>query len=130
MKKIQSMKKVMNILIRANQFAIQNDEFEIEIYTLLEMIIIKINDITDMNTGIDYSLGCVRRLLDREFYPKGEVYYYYALALKYRLEYNHKLTLINAEKALSICKENKIKEDVYGWINITIVSMYIKEWKL
>ena len=112
---------------KANQFAIQNNEFDIKIYTLLEMIIIKINDITDMNTGIDYSLECVRRLLDIKFYPKGEVYYYYALALKYRLEYNHQLTLINAEKALDICKENKIKEDVYGWITITIVGVRIKE---
>lgn len=111
---------------KANQLAIQNDELEIEIYTLLEMIIIKINDITDMNAGIDYSLGCVRRLLDRVNYPKGEIYYYYAFALKYRLEYNHKLTLFNAEKALSICDENKIKEDVYGWLNIIIVNVNIK----
>ncbi|WP_242954068.1 diguanylate cyclase [Clostridium puniceum] len=111
---------------KANQLAIQDDELEIEIYTLLEMIIIKINDITDMNTGIDYSLGCVRRLLDRVNYPKGEVFYYYALALKYRLEYNHKLTLINAEKALNICDENKIKEDVYGWLNMTIVNVKVK----
>ena len=108
---------------KANQFAVQNDELDIKIYTLLEMIIIKINDITDMDTGIDYSLNCVRRLLDIKFYPKGEVYYYYALALKYRLEYNHKLTLINAEKALIICKENKIKEDVYGWVTIIIVGV-------
>ena len=91
------------------------------------MIIIKINDITDMDTGIDYYLSCVRRLLDKEFYPKGEVYYYYALALKYRLEYNHNLTLINAEKALIICEENKIKEDVYGWLTITIAGVSIKE---
>jgi len=111
---------------KANQLAIQNDELEIEIYTLLEMIIIKINDITDMNAGIEYSLGCVRRLLDRIHYPIGEVYYYYALALKYRLEYNHKLTLINAEKALNICNENKIKEDVYAWLNINIVNITIK----
>ena len=87
------------------------------------MIIIKINNITDMDTGIDYSLKCVRRLLDIKFYPKGEVYYHYALALKYRLEYNHKLTLINAEKALIICKENKIKEDVYGWVTTTLVGV-------
>ena len=80
----------------ANQFAIQNDESEIKIYTLLEMIIIKINDITDMDTEINYYLKCVRRLLDIEFYPKGEVFYHYALSLKYRLEYNHQLTLINA----------------------------------
>lgn len=112
---------------KANQFAVENDELEIQIYTLLEMIIIKINDITDMDTGIDYSLNCVRRLLDIKFYPKGEVYYHYALALKYRLEYNHKLTLINAEKALIICKENKIKEDVYGWVINTIVRVNIRE---
>lgn len=112
---------------KANQFAIQNDELEIEIYTLLEMIIIKINDIVDISTGIDYSLSCVRRLLDRVVYPKGEVYYYYALALKYRLEYNHKQTLLNAEKVLSICNENKIKEDVYGWANIIMVNIHIKK---
>ena len=112
---------------KANQFAIQNDENEIKIYTLLEMIIIKINDNTDMDTEIDYSLNCVRRLLDIKFYPKGEIYYYYALALKYRLEYNHHLTLINAEKALTICKENKIKEDVYGWVTTTLVGVHIQE---
>lgn len=112
---------------KANQLAIQNDELEIEIYTLLEMIIIKINDITDMDAGIEYSLGCVRRLLDKVSYPKGEVYYYYAISLKYRFEYNDNLTLINAEKALSICNENKIKEDVYGWVNITIAGVHIKK---
>ena len=111
----------------ANQIAIQNNEFDIEIYTLLEMIIIKINDITDMNIGIDYTLGCVRRLLDEEFYPKGEIYYYYALSLKYRLEYNHKETLLNAMKALNICKENKISEDIYGWIILVLVEVYAKE---
>ena len=88
------------------------------------MIIIKINDITDMDNGIDYSLQCVRRLLDIKVYPKGEVYYHYALALKYRLEYNHQLTLINAESALTICKERKIKEDVYGWVTTTLVESY------
>lgn len=112
---------------QANQFAIQNDEFEIEIYTLLEMIIIKINDITDMEAGIEFSLSCVRRLLDKKFYPKGEVYYYYALALKYRFEYNIKLTLFNAEKALIICEENKIKEDIYGWVTCILIGVYIRE---
>lgn len=111
----------------ANQLAIQNDKLEIEIYTLLEMIIIKLNDITDITTGIDYSLNCVRRLLDRITYPKGEIYYYYAISLKYRIEYNNKLTFINAEKALNICHENKIKEDVYGWINLILVRIYIKK---
>jgi len=113
----------------ANQIAIQNDELDIQIYTLLEMIIIKIKDIKDINNGIDYSLECVRRLLDEKFYPKGEVYYYYALAAKYKEEYNYKLTLLNAEKALSICKENKIKEDIYGWITLIIAMVYIKEGK-
>ena len=112
---------------KANQLAVLNDELELEIYTLLEMIIIKINNIADVNTEIDYSLNCVRRLLNKIYYPKGEVYYHYALALKYRLEYNHKLTLLNAEKALSICDENKIKEDVYGWINITMVNVHNKK---
>ena len=112
---------------KANQFAVQNDELDIQIYTLLEMIIIKIYDITDMDTGIDYSLNCVRRLLDINFYPKGEIYYYYALSLKYRSEYNHKQTLINAKKALIICKENKIKEDVYGWVTITLAREHIKK---
>lgn len=111
----------------ANQIAVQNDELDIEIYTLLEMIIIKINDIRDMDTGIDYSLSCVRRLLDKDFYPKGEVYYHYALALKYRLEYNHTLTAINAERALIICKENKIKEDISGWITITLSKVHNKD---
>ncbi len=112
---------------KANQFAIQNDELEVQIYTLLEMIIMKINDITETNSGIEYVLNCVRRLLDEEFYPKGEVYYHYALALKYRAEYNHNLTLFNAHKALSICKENKIKEDVYGWIAVLIAGVHINE---
>ena len=112
---------------KANQLAIQNDEAEIKIYTLLEMIIIKINNATDIDRGIEYSLNCVRRLLDIKFYPKCEVYYYYALALKYKLEYNHKLTLANAEKALAICKENVIEEDVYGWVTITLGGVYIQK---
>lgn len=112
---------------KANQFAVQNDQLDTIIYTLLEMIIIKIFDITDMDTGIYYSLNSIRRLLDIKFYPKGEVYYYYALSLKYRLEYNHRLTLMNSKKALIICKENKIKEDVYGWVTIILVGEYTKE---
>ena len=112
---------------KANQFAIQNDESEIKIYTLIEIIIIKINDSTDMDSGMDYSLKCVRRLLDIKFYPKGEVYYHYALALKYRSEYNNQLTLINAESALTICKERNIKEDVYGWVTTTLVGIRIQE---
>lgn len=112
---------------KANQIAINKDELDIEIYTLLEMIIIKINDITDMDEGIDYSLACVRRLLDKVNYIKGEIYYYYALALKARLECSHQLTLINAKKAKSICEENRIRDDVYGWILITLVGVYVKD---
>ena len=112
---------------KANQFAVENDELDTKIYTLLEMIIIKINDATDVDMGIDYCLSCVRRLLDKEFYPMGEVYYHYALALKYELEYNHHLTLLNAEKAMSICKEHKIKEDIYGWVTTKLVGVHVKE---
>ena len=65
--------------------------------------------------------------VDIEFYPKGEVFYHYALSLKYRLEYNHQLTLINAERAITICKERNIKEDVYGWVTTVLVGMHIQE---
>ncbi|WP_238917970.1 diguanylate cyclase [Clostridium sp. YIM B02555] len=119
--------KSFEYLDKANQFAIENDEMEDQIYTLLEMIIIKINNITDMDTSIDYSLKCIRRLLNLKFYAKGEVYYYFALALKYRLENNTLKVVSNVEKALFICKENKIKEDVYGWITLTLVTVKIRE---
>jgi diguanylate cyclase (GGDEF)-like protein len=112
---------------KANVYAIQNDELEIELYTLLEMIIIKINDITDIDTEINYSLSCVRRLLDKNFYLREEIYYHYALSLKYILEYNYVLALQNAEKAKNLCEDNKVKEDIYGWIIIVIVDMYARK---
>ncbi|EHJ01805.1 diguanylate cyclase with TPR repeats [Clostridium sp. DL-VIII] len=112
---------------KANVYAIQNDELEIELYTLLEMIIIKINDITDTDTGIDYALSCVRRLLDKIYYPKGEIYYYYAISLKYILEYNYDLALENVERAKKLCEENKIREDIYGWIITVTAKMYARK---
>ncbi|OOM73491.1 diguanylate cyclase [Clostridium sp. BL-8] len=112
---------------KANVYAIQNDELEIELYTLLEMIIIKLNDITDTDTGIDYALSCVRRLLDKIYYPKGEIYYYYAISLKYILEYNYDLALENVERAKKLCEENKIREDIYGWIITVTAKMYARK---
>lgn len=111
---------------KANQFAVKNDEMENIIYTLLQMIIIKINDINYVDIENDYPLSCIRRLLDIKFYPKGEVYYYYALATKYRLLCDDKLVIINAEKALMICEKNKIKDDTYGWITLVLTSAYIR----
>jgi diguanylate cyclase (GGDEF)-like protein len=113
----------------ANKIAIKNNEFDKKIYTLLQMIIIKINDITNVDTHIDYSLNYVRRLLQEEAYPKGEAFYHYALALKYRLEYDYELTLLHANKAFIICEENKIKGDLYGWITLLKVQVYIKQGK-
>ncbi|EKQ55405.1 MULTISPECIES: diguanylate cyclase [unclassified Clostridium] len=112
---------------KANQYAVQNDDLQNQIYTLLEMIIIKINDTTNMDTEIEYFLNYARKLLDKKFFAKGEAYYYYALALKYELEYNYKQTLVNAEKVLIICRENRIKEDINGWAAITLAGVYIKE---
>ncbi len=112
---------------KANVYAIQNDELEIELYTLLEMIIIKLNDITDTDTGIDYALSCVRRLLDNISYLKGNIYYYYAISLKYILEYNYNLALQNAERAKKLCEDNKIKEDIYGWIIVVTAKMHARK---
>lgn len=111
---------------KANQFAVKNDEIENIIYTLLEMIIIKITDVSNINNDIDYTLKCIRRLLDIKLYPKGEAYYYHVLALKYRLSCDDKLVISNAEKALFICEENRIKDDIYAWIMIVLTSTLIR----
>ena len=112
---------------KANLFAIKNNEFEIQIYTMLEILIIKINDITDMDNGIDYSLKCVRRLLDIKLYTDGEILYHYVIALKDILEYDYDSAILNAKIAKDLCEEYLVKEDVYGWIIILLIGMYTKK---
>ena len=110
---------------KANEFAVQNNDRKLQIYALIEMIIIKIKEAT--NIDLDYPLIIVRQLLNETPYIVGEIYYYYAFALKSKLEYEPEITLINATKALIMCEENKINDDIYGWIKLLISDIYIRQ---
>ncbi|MBE6063479.1 MAG: diguanylate cyclase [Clostridium butyricum] len=103
-----------------------NYDLKIKIYVALEMIIIKINVLPANNAIITKKLEEIRKMLDSIYYPVGEAYYYYAKALNLRLTNDRKELVINAEKALSICENNNIDSDIYGWITITLGIIYSK----
>lgn len=112
---------------KANEVAVQQNDSKLQIYALIQMIIIKINESTFIN--LDYPINVVRELLNKTPYIKGEIYYFYTMALKYIIEYNNDLALMSAQKALIICEENKIYDDIYGWIKVAISDVYIKQNK-
>lgn len=123
--KIEEVEKSHKYFKKANEIAVQNTDKRLQIYALIEMIIIRINGSTIID--LEYPLRIVRQLLDEEQYIIGEIYYYYAFALKNQLEYEPAIALINASKALNICEENRINGDIYGWIKILISDIYIKQ---
>lgn len=107
---------------------IERENFDIKIksYVLLEMVVIKINMFPLNNDGIVKKLAEIRKLLDTTYYPVGEAYYYYAMALDCRLINNRQGIVENAKKALEICERNNIKSDIYGWLLVTLSKMYTK----
>ena len=101
-------------------------DLKLKVYVALEMIIIKINLLPAKNENITRKLEEIREMLDAVYYPVGEAYYYYAVALNFRLTNNRHELVQNAERALSICENNNICSDIYGWISITLGIIYSK----
>lgn len=104
----------------------ENLDLKVKAYVTLEMTIIKINMLPINNDNILSKLSKIREMLDSIYYPVGEAYYYYAMALNYRLTNNREGMVKNAEKALDICEKNNIRSDIYGWILVTLSNLYIK----
>ncbi|MBE6071716.1 MAG: diguanylate cyclase [Clostridium butyricum] len=109
----------------ANEYSFKLNEKELQIYTNIEIIIIKINSSSEIcNQNILLLLQNIREQLDNIDYPKGEIYYYYAIMLKERLEGKYEKVLEYGNRALSILKDFKRKDDIYGWILNVIIGQY------
>lgn len=109
----------------ANEYSFKINEKELQIYTNIEIIIIKINSSYEIcNQNIILLLQNIREQLDNIDYPKGEIYYYYAVMLKERLEGNREKVLEYGDRALALLEDLKRKDDVYGWILNIIVWEY------
>lgn len=108
----------------ANEYSFKRSKKDLQIYTNLEIIIIKINNSKECNQDTVLLLQNIRKQLDTIDYPKGEIYYYYVLMLKVRSEEKYEMILEYGAKALEIIDEFKIKDDVHGWILNTIALEY------
>lgn len=121
---ISNYEKSLKYFKLANEYSFKRSEKELQIYTNIEMIIIKINSGKEINQDIKLLLQNIREQLDKMNYPKGEIYYHYAMILRFKLEQKHDKVLKHGNKALDLIEEFKIKDDVHGWILNTIVSEY------
>lgn len=108
----------------ANEYSFKRSKKDMQIYTNIEIIIIKMNNFNECNQDIILLLQNIRKQLDEINYPKGEVYYYYALMLKARIEEEYEMILEYGSKVLEILDEFRIKDDVHGWILNTIALEY------
>lgn len=113
---------------KANEYAVKDNNYRIQIYALIEMMIIKIKGNSKLD--LTYPLMVVKQLLDEDNYIVEEAYYYYACALKYNSDYDIVSSYNNAIKALEICEKNKIDDEIYGAIKFLIAELLFKEGKV
>ena len=106
----------------ANEYSFKRSKKDLQIYTNLEIIIIKINNSKECNQDTILLLQNIRKQLDTIDYPKGEVYYYYTLMLKAKSEEKFEMILEYGVKALEVIDKYKIKDDVQGWI-LNIIAL-------
>lgn len=123
--KVGEEKEAYKYFNKANIYALDSEEKELQIYALLRMIIIKANECKNIN--LYNSLDVVRDLLNTTLYPKGEAYYYYSLALLARIERDKKLCLNYIEKVFNICDKNNINVGVYACAKILFSQIYISQ---
>ena len=114
---------------KVKKYAIEENNVKIKIYAMLEMIIKKLNFSVDISQEIDKTLLSIREQLDKINEPICEAYYNYALALKYRMQFNNNMSIYSAKKGLDICEKNNINDDIYPWLMITLADVYLKKSK-
>ena len=127
--KLSNNKKSFEYFQKAKQYAIEENDFKAKIYIMLEIVIIQINSSINISQEIDEKLRQIREDLNCIDSPKEEAYYNYALALKYRAQFRHNESVLYAKNAIQICRDNNIKEDVYGWSMVTLAIVYFKNSK-
>lgn len=113
---------------KANEYAVKDNNQRIQIYALIEMIIIKIK--SNSNLDLNYPLMIVKDLLNKDIYLDEEALYYYASALNYNANFDSALSYSNAVKSLDICEKNKINGDIYGKIKLLISELLFKQNKI
>ncbi|MBW6408637.1 GGDEF domain-containing protein [Clostridium weizhouense] len=123
--KVGEEKEAYKYFNKANIYVLDNGEMELQIYALLRMIIIKAKECKTIN--LYNSLNVVRDLLNKIIYPKGEAYYYYALALLAKIERDKQLCLNYIEKVFEICNKNNINVGVYAWSKVLFSQIYISQ---
>ena len=124
--KLSNHKKSFEYYEKAKKIAIEEKNINIKSYVMLEMVIIQINSSININSDIEKTLIDIRISLDNINSPKEEAYYNYALSLKYRAQFNYKMAIESAKKALNICENNEINGDIYAWSMVTLATIYIK----
>ncbi|MGN2369812.1 diguanylate cyclase [Clostridium cagae] len=125
--KVGKDKEAYNYFDKANIYAMNNNQKELQTYVLLRMIIITSKEYKPID--LTYPLKVVRNLLNNIDYPKGEAYYYYALALVSKIERKKALSVKYIEKVFEICKNNNITLGVYACAKLLLSSIFISEGK-
>ncbi|WP_315077612.1 diguanylate cyclase [uncultured Clostridium sp.] len=125
--KVGKDKEAYNYFNKANIYAVNNNEKELQIYVLLRMIIITSKEYKPID--LTYPLKVVKKFLNNTDYPKGEAYYYYALALVAKIERKKALSVKYIEKVFEICKNNNITVGVYACAKLLLSSIFISEGK-
>ncbi|SFD33091.1 diguanylate cyclase [Clostridium uliginosum] len=123
--KIGEDKEAYKYFNKANTYAVDNNQKELQIYVLLRMIIITVKECKFVN--LTFPLKVVRELLDKTSYPKGEAYYYYALALLAKVEKDKELAIKYSDQVLKICDNNNINVGVYAWTKVLLSQIYINQ---
>ena len=124
--RLSNHKKSFEEFERAKLYAINEKKLDVQVYIMLEMVIIQINSSINISQEIEEILDDIRNMLNNINSPIGEAYYNYALTLKYRCQINHDKAIYHAKKTIDICKQNNIEEDVYAWNTITLANVYMK----
>lgn len=124
--RISDHKKSYEYFDKARKYAIEENNEKMKVYSMLRMIEIEINSSVYISTEIEEKLNRIKDEVTKLGEPREEAYYHYALALKYRSQFKHELSVNSSIKAIEICRNNNIKEDVYAWSMVTLGTVYVK----
>ncbi|WP_294404448.1 diguanylate cyclase [uncultured Clostridium sp.] len=124
--KMSDHKKSYEYFDKARKYAIEEHNEKMKVYSMLRMIEIEINSSVYISPEIEEKLNMIKDEVTELGEPREEAYYHYALSLKYRSQFEHELSENSAIKAIEICRNNNIKEDVYAWSMVTLGTVYLK----
>ncbi|AOR24899.1 diguanylate cyclase [Clostridium taeniosporum] len=125
--KVGKDKEAYNYFNKANIYSVNNNQKELQIYALLRMIIITSKEYRAID--LTFPLEVVRKLLRNITYPKGEAYYYYALASVVKVKEKKELSVKYIEEVFKICEVNNIKVGVYACAKLLLSNIYISRGK-